>query len=612
MQGKILGTTTVRLLLPHRWLQPNRSELMMNLKLDWSSWQAFRSKPQKTQAFTGTKPDPSSSISHFPAALLQKAMLVALKPVQQASFLCSLALALLWGALSPVSAAERLTIRLGPLEQSVTVTDLEEFAKTGEIPAGLKPYTPLLTPSVQQMLGRRLQLDPNLANKFVDELLSSPDGQQIIKNIGMALPNSNPEQLRAALGLAVRQANGLSAISFLRAYPGENVTVDATSAIGLALQFNVSYWQSQAIGPLLERELTSSDKRWKAAFDPAAPGPASVRLETLTLQDQQRNRKIPVDIYWSTTATGPLVVISHGFGADRTDLAYLARHLASHGFTVAALEHPGSDNAWVASIAIASKISDLISASEFVDRPKDISFVLDELAKLNEQPGYMHGLFNTQQVTVIGHSLGGYTALAVAGAELNLADLRQFCKNRNPLAKAGADWLQCGAVDLEDKSWQLRDRRVAGAIAFNPVVGRLFGKTGLSKVAKPTLILTSTDDALAPSVSHQLQPFIQLAGPKYLLTAIGATHLSVTDPKNLNPALAQSTLVKERTGKDVEPLRLLVQGASLAFIKQLTPEAKTYEQFLTPAYAQSLSTPSLPLRLNTQLPASITAWLNIP
>ncbi len=606
-----MGTTTVRLLLPHRWLQQNCSELMMNLKLDWLSRQTSRSHPQKNQAFTGTRPDSSSPISPLLPSLFQKVITGTLKSVMHASFLSSLAIVLSSGG-SPVSAAERLTIRLGPIEQSINVADLEEFAKTGQIPPALKPYTPLLTPAVQQMLSRRLQLDPNLADKFVDDLLSSSDGQQIIKNIGMALPNSTPEQLRAALALGIRQANGLSAISFLRAYPSENVTVDATSALGLALQFNVSYWQSQALGPLLERELATSDKGWKATFDPAALGLDDVQQETITLQDQQRNRTIPVDVYWTPTASGPLVVISHGFGADRTDLAYLARHLASHGLTVAALEHPGSDNAWVASIAMASKASDLISPSEFVDRPKDISFLLDELAKLNDQPGYLHGLFNTQQVTVIGHSLGGYTALAVAGAELNLADLRQFCKDRNPLAKAGADWLQCGAADLQGTSLQLRDRRVAEAIAFNPVVGHLFGKTGMSKVGIPTLLLTSTDDALAPSVSHQLQPFTHLAAPKYLITAIGATHLSVTDPKNLNPALAQSTLVKERTGKDVEPLRHLILGASLAFIKQLTPEAKAYEKFLTPAYAQSISTPSLPLRLNKDLPPSITTWLNIP
>ncbi|MCY7274725.1 MAG: dienelactone hydrolase, partial [Phormidesmis sp. CAN_BIN44] len=50
----------------------------------------------------------------------------------------------------------------------------------------------------------------------------------------------------------------------------------------------------------------------------------------------------------------------------------------------------------------------------------------------------------------------------------------------------------------------------------------------------------------------------------------------------------------------------LLQGVSLAFIEQTTSDAKTYAPFLTSAYAQSLSTSDLPLRLNDQLPADLT------
>ena len=149
------------------------------------------------------------------------------------------------------------------------------------------------------------------------------------------------------------------------------------------------------------------------------------------------------------------------------------------------------------------------------------------------------------------------------------------------------------------------------AIALNPLVGHIFGKTGLTQVATPVLLLGGTEDALTPLVNNQLRPFTQLSGPKYLLTAIGGTHLSVGDPSNLGSTATQNTLVKERRGEETKSLRHLIQGVSLAFIKQLTPEAKIYAPFLTPAYAQSLSTPQLPLRLNTELPASITSWINV-
>ena len=93
--------------------------------------------------------------------------------------------------------------------------------------------------------------------------------------------------------------------------------------------------------------------------------------------------------------------------------------------------------------------------------------------------------------------MGGYTALALAGGELNLRSLRQACKNANPLAQAPADWLQCGAANLIDSKVPLQDKRVKSAIALNPVVGQLFGARGLSKIKVPVLILASTEDAIA-------------------------------------------------------------------------------------------------------------------
>ncbi len=527
--------------------------------------------------------------------------------------LSTLALALGWGAAMPSAlAAERIMLRLGPLEQGIAIADLERFAKTGKLPPALQLYAPLLTPQVREVLNRRLQLDPNLADKLIDDVLRSPTGKQLIGSLGVAIPNSTVEQIQAAVSLAARQFNGLSVVGFLRAYPSENVTVDASSAIALALQFNPTYWQSQALGPLLEQELAvASDTDFKPAFDPALRGPQTVQQQTLFLQDRQRHRTVPVDLYWSANSQGPLVVTSHGFGANRKFFAYLARHLASHGFTVAALEHPASNIKQLASVSAVSNPSQLLPATEFVDRPKDVSFVLDELAKLNQQPGPLQGKLSTQQVSAIGHSLGGYTALAVAGAEVNLEQLRQFCNSSSAIGQAPGDWLQCAAADLPDRKLQMRDRRIVSAIALNPLVGNLFGKTGLTQVATPILLLAGTEDAVTPALNHQLRPFTQLRGSKYLLTAIGGTHLSISDPANLSSSATNSTVVKERRGEETKSLRNLVQGVSLAFIKQTTPEAKTYKPFLTPAYAQSFSTRELPLRLNTELPASIAPWIDL-
>ena len=286
-------------------------------------------------------------------------------------------IALGWGAAAPSAmAAERVTLRLGPFERAIAITDLERFAKSGNLSPDLQLYAPVLTPQVREALNRRLHLDQNLE----DRLLHTPTGEQVLRSLQGVISNSTIAQIQAALSLALRQANGLSVVGFLRAYPQENITINATSAIALAVQINPTYWQSQALGPLLERDLAvTSDTPFRPAFDPATPGSQIVQQQTLTLQDQQRHRTIPVDLYWSTNGLGqgdqgPLVVMSPGLGADRKFFAYLASHLASHGLTVAALEHPGSNANWLNSVTKENNPNNLLPAKEFINRPKDISF----------------------------------------------------------------------------------------------------------------------------------------------------------------------------------------------------------------------------------------------
>ena len=512
-------------------------------------------------------------------------------------------------------AAQTITIRFGPYEQSIKIDDLEDFANTGKLPSSLEALSPVLPEGMQGFLQRRLEIDPSTADKFTSELQKTSFGRQFITSLKTALPGSSIESVQGAISLALRQVNGLSVVGFLQAYPQENVTIDATKAISVAVRFNPSRLQSKAFGSLLARELYVKNRIDNSQnfrrFNPATVGNLAVEKQTITLQDRNRNRTIPVDIYSSRIEQSqqPLVVISHGFGASRENLGYLARHLASYGVSVAAIEHPGSNMSAINQGANAADLKKLINPQEFINRPKDISFLLNELAKLNKQPGRLQGKLNTQQVNVIGHSLGGYTALAVAGGEINIQQLRRFCQKSLNMASAPGDWLQCAAATLPEKKLQLQDPRIKSAIALNPMIGKLFGERGLSKINKPVLILTGTDDSLTPALTHQIQPFNQLGRDKYLLTAIGGTHLSISEG-NL-PINAATKIIKERRGPQARPLRELVQGVSVAFVKQLSPEAQKYQPFLTSAYAQPFSTPQIKLRLNTQLPASIQPWLKI-
>lgn len=526
-------------------------------------------------------------------------------------FLCSLGIICGLGATVPAIAAESITIQLGPFEQKIDVDDLENFAKNGKLPKELQVFSSFLTPQVKEVLNQKLQLNPDFADKFIDGLARTTQGQRLISSLGGIIPGSTSQSLKDTLNLTARRFNGLTVLGFVRSYPGENITVDATKAIGLSLELNANNLQSQAFAALLERELPKNDIiSLPRNINPGRRGNEQVQLTNFTFQDRQKNRTIPVDIYSTTgTTQKPLVVISHGFGATRRHLQYLAQHLASYGFTVAVLEHPGSNAVAVNRVTNSSSdLSKLISAKEFIDRPQDVTFLLNELSKLNLQPGQLQNKLNTNNVTVVGHSLGGYTALALAGGKLDLDSLRKFCKNSVLFGEAPGDWLQCAAVELKDSDIRtpLQDKRIKGTIVLNPLVGNLFGRKGLENINTPVLMLASSDDALTPALKHQFAPFTQIRGNKYLITAIGGTHLSVSDPTYQTADI--TNIVKERRGAETNNLRELVSGVSVAFIKQQTDEAKTYQPFLTPLYAKSLSTTQLPLRLVSELPGNLKKW----
>jgi predicted dienelactone hydrolase len=512
---------------------------------------------------------------------------------------------------SPSAAAERINLKLGLLEHPVTLEELEQFARTGELSANLKPYRFFFNAELQKVLQKKLHVDPFLAQQFLNDLFKLPDGEKLLKEFQTVLPNSQLTEIKKSLALTIQKSDDLNLLSFLEVYPTEQLTVDVVAIAKIATRMHLSYLQNQLLSPRLTQDLQMApSERLPHHSNPAALGQEDVYKDSRMFFDRERNRTIVTDIYYTFNPHGPLVVMSHGFAADRRFLSYLAYHLASHGLTVISVEHPGSNINALVEISYRGKISQILPASEFIERPRDISFILNELEKTNKTTGYLHKRFNTQQVSLIGHSFGGYTALALAGGILNPKELRKFCQKSNPLERSPADWLQCAAAELPYGNIYLKDRRIVQAIAFNPIIGHLFAQD-LSSITIPTLILTSTEDGITPIVPHQLQPFQQIQGEKYLIVAAGATHMSVTDISYLNSAMGQSTLVREIMDEKAQPVREMAKGLSLAFIQQMTSQAEIYQPYLSPTYVQSLSSNPINLRLTHRLPYSIVTCLRM-
>ncbi|MBW4675656.1 MAG: alpha/beta hydrolase [Desmonostoc geniculatum HA4340-LM1] len=532
-------------------------------------------------------------------------------------FLCAIALTQ-FGTNTCAKAADTVVVRFGLFTESISLADLQKAAKTGEFPGSLQPYTKRLSQEQRQFFLGALNMNLPLNVVTVNGLVNTQIGTSILNDLATALARKDKagvQALRAGLILGSTAPQGLSILSFIAAYPSKRLEIDVPQAFKVAGSLNTAFWRTQqfmlAIAPQLDL-LTPQPGTPQIAFpsDPSQPGTAQVEILKLDLNDQKHNRKIPVDVYWSVAATSdkPVIVFSHGFGSVRTDLRYLAEHLASHGYVVAVLEHPGS-NATNVDSALQGK-NRVVKPEEFLRRPQDISFVLDELEKLNQTANNpLAGKLATTKAMVVGYSFGGGTALAIAGGELQLERLKQRCKKNLAILSLG-EAMQCIAQELPENSYQLRDSRIKGAIALNPTTSLMFGETGLTKVEVPTLILAGSADKTTPALTEQIVGFDKIPSQKWLVGVIGGTHLSVKDPSTTMDQIGKpNTPISggEVVGEQAADVRKLVKALALSFAAQLTPEAKNYAVFLTSDYANFTSTPAFPFRLITQIPPNAMA-----
>ncbi|NEU82369.1 alpha/beta hydrolase [Nostoc sp. UIC 10630] len=518
-----------------------------------------------------------------------------------------------FGVNTSAIAADTVVVRLGVFTESISLTELQNAAKTGELPRSLQSYTKGLSEQQRRFLLGALGMNIPMNVVTINKLLNTQIGTTILHDFATALArkdNAGVQALRGGLVLGSTAPQGLSILSFIAAYPSKRLEIDLPKAFIVAGSLNTAFWRTQQFMLAIAPRLDSTTPQIAFPFDPSQPGTAQVKILNLSLNDQKRNRKIPVDIYWSNDATAnkPLIVFSHGLGSVRTDLRYLAEHLASHGYVVAALEHPGSNEDNINS-ALQGKTRP-VKPQEFLNRPQDVSFVLDELEKLNQTANHpLQGKLATMNAMVVGYSFGGSTALALAGGELQLERLKQRCKKNLAISSLG-EAMQCIAQELPENTYQLRDTRIKQAIALNPTTSLIFGETGLTKVQIPTLVLAGSADKTTPALTEQIVGFDKIPSPKWLVGIVGGTHLSVKDPSKTMDQIGQpNTPISggEVVGEQAADIRKYLKAITLAFAAQMTPEAKNYAVFLTPDYAQFASTKAFPFRLITQIPSDAMA-----
>jgi predicted dienelactone hydrolase len=253
-----------------------------------------------------------------------------------------------------------------------------------------------------------------------------------------------------------------------------------------------------------------------------------------------------------------LILLSHGNAGTELGHSVLAQALARNGYLVAALRHPG-DN-W--------QDRSLIETSPeryFDERPRQASRVIDAILA---DPAWKARIATDSQgplVGALGHSAGGYTVLALAGARPDLSRMRTHC-----LAEASEDPIFCGmgragagAPPSPAAALSLKDERVRAIVAMAPA-GVLLTAESLAAVRPATLIYGAELDRFLVPRFHAEWVASHLPAPN-LHRVPNAWHFAFMDTPRMSLPSPDGDVAANPPGFDRD-----------AFLKQLAVEITAF------------------------------------
>lgn len=504
---------------------------------------------------------------------------------------------------SPAQAADRITFWFGTAQRSLSLNSLELYATQADVTPELEFYLNQLTVLQQQQLKTLLRQRLEISPTTISQVTYSAIGEALLQQAGNVIQTDARQNgfqaLRAALLLAASDPDGLTAINILRQFPGQSIHVDLDQAFNLAttLDQSTSPKTIAAIQKIAAREVNQTRINFSQRSDLRQPGNSAWQPQSRTIYDASRDRSVTFDLYLPQSRPTelsqalPVLFLLHGAAEDRQTFTYLARHLASHGFAIVVPENSGnSSQRFRQFLQGQAEQPDVL---ELINQPLDVTFLLDQFQQqATTEPG-LQGL-NWQQVGVIGHSQGGYAALTLAGAPIEVDRLRQTCQQ--PTNVGIAQVIQCQLLQLPAFRSHLHDPRVQAVIAVNPAISQLLGQSGLSQIQVPVMMVSGSADLVAPAMPEQIEPFTWLTtSDKYLALIENGTHFSVLAAGSLERI--GFPIPDDLIGSDPTTAQSYLKALSTAFFQTYLAHNSETKPYLNAAYGNYISQPGLKLSI---------------
>jgi predicted dienelactone hydrolase len=195
----------------------------------------------------------------------------------------------------------------------------------------------------------------------------------------------------------------------------------------------------------------------------------------------------------------PLIVLAHGSGGSAESMAWLATDLARMGALVVAADHPDSSDG----------DPNRASILKVWTQPQDIRRLLDQLLATE-----WRARIDQERISAIGFSLGGTTAMLLAGTRLQFERVPVFCANhddgscrafRHRYAELDSNFFARANANLIDG-------RVRAAVAIAPGFTESITAESQQSLGTPILMIVGEKDQQLPPQTH-VQPIRHLLSP---------------------------------------------------------------------------------------------------
>jgi predicted dienelactone hydrolase/ABC-type amino acid transport substrate-binding protein len=506
---------------------------------------------------------------------------------------------------SSVKAAEKINFVYTPLTFSLSVESLETFAETGEITGDLKDYSSFFDDKTLDKIRAFLSKSYNFKQVNLYKIGQTSLAEDLLRQLGKVVSTHSERNgfyaIRGAVLTTAGKYDSWTIIDVFKEFPTSEIYVSLEALVQLKDELLIyenyrEALEKSIIAQAKQQGETEPNYDFTQLSDLRNKGKYSFNKRTVNLQRNQYRQtqdgfvgeySFAVDFYIPNNINkpAPVILISHGFGSVRQNYISLAEHLASYGFVVAIPEHIGSDLRYRQEL-LKGKLSSALSPVEYLDRPRDLSFIIDKLETLvKENPEWSKKL-NLEQIGIIGDSLGGTTVLSLAGAPLNIPRLRQECREENVIVST-ALILQCQAGNLPAIEYDLKDDRIKAVISAHPLSSAIFGPESIAEIDIPILITAGSDDIVTPVVTEQIHPFLWLQKePKYLLFYEPGTHFSSSKP---SAEYTANFIPEFIIGKNRNISSRYFQGIAVAFMQVYLHKNQDYLPYLSASYGQFMS-----------------------